>query len=181
MNQRVSRRAKSAKRILNVGIASVAGFLDIGISCLVIGDVTYLDSFRWGLVGAFGIGSIYLLGSVASDSLNSETDSSRPSYLDRFERFSEELDDLPDDGTPDPWLLRLLWAPLIAMASMLFAVTMIVVGFLRSILTIVVFAAFAPDPSAVTTLVTLAASILLQLAISALVFEPLADKHGIAL
>jgi hypothetical protein len=174
---------KHAKRTLKTGLSAIAGFLDIGIGCLLIADLGYLDSFLWGVAGALGFALLYLAVSVGMASLgaDAEEDADGPDLADRMDRLREEIEELPEDDEPEPLLVRMMWQAVAGVAWLVFSLVVIMVGFSRSIITVIVFASLIAHPSTLAVVGTLVTSIALQFALSALIIEPSAKKLGVEL
>jgi hypothetical protein len=157
--------------------SAVVGFLDISISCLVIAALPAMSSLLWGLVGAAGFALLYLAFSLAMAAAGLREESDGPDIADRMDEISAGLDSLPDDD-PDPWPVRWFYNVVAALLWLVFSIGVIIVGFSRTVVTMIVFAALTPDVRPWTVLVAFAASAALQYVISSLVFEPQAKRLG---
>lgn len=172
----------NAKRVLKTANSAAVGFLDVAISCLLIVSLSYLESLLWGFVGALGFALLYFCFSVAAAStgVDNEDESDCPDFADRLDQLGKDIDELPDEE-PDPWPIRWFWNVILAIGWAGFSLAVIIIGYSRTFITIVVFAALTPDVRIWAVVGAFASSAALHYVISSLVLEPRAKKLGIEL
>lgn len=150
---------------------ALAGFLDIAFCCRLLADLPVGESVVWGIVGAVGYASAFLLISYAAEHLGVDNDP-------QVEPDSQ--DDVDDEDDTGPWWTDLGWKALAAVLTVGSVLVLFVLFAAKSIVVVMVFAALTADPSAAEVLFVIVASGMLQLIAMYYVVMPIAARHGIA-
>jgi hypothetical protein len=127
-----------------------------------------------------GFALLYYGFSIAAASWGSDVEEpgDGPDLADRLDQLNRELEDSPDEDS-DPWPIRWFWNALLAVGWAVFSIAVILVGFSRTVLTIIVFAVLTPSPSAWQVLAAFVATAGIQWVVSELVLEPQAKRLGV--
>lgn len=170
------------RRVLTVGATMLGGFLDISLCAYVMADQTFAASIGWGALGAL-VGGLLHIGLVrmgtASDSDEVSTDGDLAERLARFEEASSADQSSVDS---DPRAVRWGWNALVLGGAFASFLVLAVLVSLKSIATVVVFAAVSSAPVlGVDTAIVLAISVSVQALVGHLVFERIAERRGITI
>ena len=165
-----------------LALSAVAGFLDIGLSCLLVARLGMLHSLAGGLAGAIGFTLLLLLVRAGARTLGVDADAADDGIDDligRLEDVKRAAEDAEAPEVPEPRFQRYFWNAVIAVIFGVFSLMLLLLGFIRTFLTVIVFASFVPDREPLAVVATLIASIGIQFAVDTLVFEPRAKARGI--
>lgn len=167
-------------RTFKVAVSALTGFIDIFLCCLILARTGPIAASVWGAFSAGIAAVIYLTYSIASDSMAADCRSSGegPDLADRLDRFTRDLEEA-EDGDIDPWPIRWFWNIILTLGWVCFNIGVLVIGYLRTCVTVVVFATFVDDvwPWPVVGVVFVAISI--HFTISYFITDPWAERQGL--
>lgn len=174
MDTRIGLRLRTAN-------SAYVGFLDISICCLLVARLDALHSAQWGVVGAAGFAVLFYALLCAERALWPPSESGDDGLAERLDRLGDDIEAMDEDEAPDPWPVRWFFNGVIVVIGALLSIAVVLLSYSRTVLTVIVFAALAPDVEPWAVLLTLVSSIAVQVLISWLFIEPQAKRLGVAL
>ncbi|WP_229054805.1 hypothetical protein [Aeromicrobium sp. Leaf350] len=149
---------------------ALAGFLDVLLCSRLFAHADAVKSLSWGVAGAAGYALTYLLIHVTAVSLGVDPDPA----------FEPESDTEPGHEEDVPWWSDLGWKALAGLLVMGAVVALFAAFVVKTIVVVLVFAAFTA-PSFGEVVLVIVASGALQMLAQHYIVDPIAARHGIAL
>ena len=159
----------------------LGGFLDISLCTLLMADQTLVASTAWGVLGGAVAGLLHIGLLRAGAGPEDDEVTSDGDLAERFARFEESSADRSSEE-PKPLAVRWGWHALIVGGALASFLVLTVLVSLKSIVTVVIFAAVSSAPVwGIDTAIVLAISVSVQALVGYFVFERIAERRGITI